>query len=88
MLWLSQDPDTQVPSLAGPRVLHEAKEVAAGVLGREQPIQTPIVFLLAPHGCRVQQQSDPCGKLYNVLCPRKGPLRGSTVLLTMQLGQL
>lgn len=26
--------------------------------------------------------------LYNVLCPRQGPLGGTTVLLTVQLGQL
>lgn len=30
MLWLSYDPEVWVPSSAGPRVLHEAKEVTAG----------------------------------------------------------
>lgn len=34
VLWLSQDPEVRVPSFAGPRVLHEAKEVAAGALGQ------------------------------------------------------
>lgn len=34
MLWLSQDPEVWVLGLAGPRVLHEAKEVAAGAPGR------------------------------------------------------
>lgn len=34
MLWLSQDPEVRVPSFAGPRVLREAKEVAAGALGQ------------------------------------------------------
>lgn len=31
-LWLSQDPEVRVPSLAGLRVLHEAKEEAVGAL--------------------------------------------------------
>lgn len=46
------------------------------------------MFLLAPLEWRILQQSDPCGELYNVLCPREGPLWGSAVLLTVQLGQL
>lgn len=46
------------------------------------------MFLLLPCGRGIPQQSDPCGELYNVLCPRQGPLWGSTVLLTVQLGQL
>lgn len=33
-LWLSQDPEVWVLSLVGPRVLHEAKEVAAGTPAR------------------------------------------------------
>lgn len=73
--------------MPGSRVLHEAKEVTVGVPGREQRKHCLLVFLLAPYCC-VQQQSDPCRKLYNVLCPREGLLRRTTVLFTMQLGQL
>lgn len=58
-----------------------------GVPGREQRKQTLLMFLLSSYCC-VQQQSDPCSKLYNVLCPREGLLRGTTVLFTVQLGQL
>lgn len=54
----------------------------------EQPTQRPLVFLLAPCRCWILQQFDSCGELYNILCPREGPLWGSTVLLTVQLGQL
>lgn len=54
----------------------------------EQPTQRLLVFLLAPRRHWLLQQFDPCDELYNVLCPREGTLWGSTVLLTMQLGQL
>lgn len=36
----------------------------------------------------VSSKSDPFSELYNVLCPREGLLRGTTVLFTVQLGQL
>lgn len=54
----------------------------------ELPTQGALVFLLPPCGRGILQQFDSCGELYNVLCPRQGPLWGSMVLLTVQLGQL
>lgn len=43
VLWLSQDPEVWVPSLAGPRVLHETKGAAAGALGRAANTETTCV---------------------------------------------
>lgn len=40
---MSQDPEVWVPSLAGPRVLHETKEAAAGALGRAANTETTCV---------------------------------------------
>lgn len=62
--------------------------MAAGTPGREQLRQRLLVFLLAPHRCLIQQQSELCSELYNVLCSGEGSLGGPMVLLTVQLSQL
>ena len=61
--------------------------MAAGAPGRAANAETACV----PPGSI--WMSDPTavwslGELYDVLCPGQGPLWGSTVLLTVQLGQL
>lgn len=72
--------------MPGSRVLHEAKEVTVGAPGREQPKQS-LLYSSWLH-TDVSSKFDPCSGLYNVLCPREGLLRGTTVLFTVQLGQL
>lgn len=44
VLWLSQDPEVWVPSLAGPRVLHVTKEVATGAPGSAASTETASVL--------------------------------------------
>lgn len=60
--------------------------MTVGASGSEQPKQS-LLYSSWLHN-DVSSKSDPFSELYNVLCPREGLLRGTTVLFTVQLGQL
>lgn len=75
VLWLSQGPDAWVPSLAGPRVLHEAKEVAAGASGKsDQDTARPRSSWL--YADVASQQSDPTASYTMFSAPGRGPCGG------------